>query len=208
MQYLYLFIFVFFILLNVVIGLASGRAKKRRTAGSKVAGSEAAGNGVSGIGVEYDGVAGDDFAGGAVTGKDVTSDVFAKESTVSAAPDSVSGQIKRGAAPEPILKPQTAHNIVETLFEESNPMIDISRPDEAVELPIEKNLLESEVASRAVERQKAQDEKYQTHDLYRYQDVEMSTWDKINGLSPLKRAIIFAELLGPPRALSEGRHSE
>ena len=193
MQYLYLFIFVFFILLNVVIGLASGRAKKRRAAGSKVAGSEAASNGVSGIGVEYDGVAGDDFA---------------KESTVSAAPDSVSGQIKRGAAPEPILKPQTAHNIVETLFEESNPMIDISRPDEAVELPIEKNLLESEVASRAVERQKAQDEKYQTHDLYRYQDVEMSTWDKINGLSPLKRAIIFAELLGPPRALSEGRHSE
>jgi hypothetical protein len=193
MQYLYLFIFVFFILLNVVIGLASQRAKKRRAAGGKVAGSESADNGFPGNGVADDGVAGDEVA---------------KESAPSIATEAVPEQRRQRAFTESMLKPQTARNIVETLFEEPKPMIDISRPDEAVELSIEKNLLESEVASRAVEKQKEQDEKYQSHDLYRYQDVEASAWERINGLSPLKRAIILSELLGPPRALSEGRNSE
>ena len=183
MQYLYLFIFVFFILLNVVIGLASGRAKKRRAARGEAAGNDASGNGIEG-------------------------DVFTKESAPSVGTDVAPEQTGRRAFTESMLRPQTAHNIVETLFEEPKPMIDISRPDEEVELSIEKNLLESEVASRVAERQKEQDEKYQSHGLYSYQDNEASTWDKINGLSPLQRAIVLSELLGPPRALSEGRHSE
>ena len=170
MQYLYLLIFILFMMLNLIIGLASSRSKKRRAAAQMASG----------------------------------------ETTITNVPDELSEQMQHTEPAESTLSPQTVESGVETFLEveESKPMIDISTPFKKVKLSIEKNLLESEVEMRAVERRKEQDEVYQARDMYWHQNPEMNAWERIDRLTPLKRAILLSEILGSPKGLSEGRHSE
>ena len=190
MQYLFLLIFLFFIVLNVVIGLASSRSKKRRAAGQK---SEAG-------------------------------------TTISHVPGEAPEQPRQTEPHESILQPQiprdksavpevsrvegSPEQITELGREavmerdQSKPMIDITKPSSEVKLSIEEKPLESEVKSRVVKEQRDQEEKFQIYALTRDDGIEVTVWEHINRLPPLQRAIILSEVLGAPKALSEGHHPD
>jgi hypothetical protein len=219
MQYLYLVIFIFFILLNVVIGLASSRSKKRRAAAGHAQSESEAGSTAGATAVdESDAVAELQRSGDSresvlspQTAGSIVESFFEVDEEKASLPGGEAEKARVGTAENgiPDVGPavqQEAESVVQ-----SNPMIDISSPRQEVTLSIERNLLGSEVEARALERRRAQDEKYRTHDQLLYQDTETGAWEKIQRLSPLKRAILFSEILASPKGLSdlsEGRHSE
>jgi hypothetical protein len=218
MQYLYLLIFVLFIVLNVVIGLASSRSKKRRAVEDKApAGSSGAG---------YADAAADQVQQDVdrepvlepQTADSIVESLFAVQEEKAALPGREERLASASVASErePLkTKPGSSElRLRETLNrsalseEKPAPMVNMDRPSEKITLSIEKNLLESEVASRSAERQRAQDEKFNVYDLYEFQDVETAAWENVNKLPPLKRAIVLSEILGSPKALSEDRQSQ
>ena len=215
MQYLYLLIFIFFIMLNVVIGLASSRSKKRRAAAHKASGESAISNAPDEILKQLQHTEPHESILEPQTAENITESLFEVEEERASVPGShVQAPRDMSLMPGVPEAGQTQEKVRESkqdavrAVEESKPMIDISRPSKKVTLSIEKNLLQSEVEARAVEMRREQDEKYQTYDLYGDHDVEKGAWENINKLPPLKRAVIFSEILGAPKALSEGRHSE
>jgi len=214
-QYLYLLIFIFFIMLNVVIGLASSRSKKRRAAAQKPSGESAISNAPDENLKQLQRTEPRESILRPQTAESITESLFEVEEERASVPGGHVQAPRDGALTPSVPETgETQEEVRESKLdaavevEESKPMIDISRPGGEVKLSLEKNLLESAVEARAVKMRREQDEKYQVYDLYDYHDVEKGAWDNINKLPPLKRAIIFSEILGAPKALSEGRHSE
>jgi hypothetical protein len=233
MQYLYLIIFVFFILLNVVIGLASSRSKKRKAAVDSESAQSSDAEYIDAADQERQRLAAQGLAQQGVSDHEpeletqsagnIMESFFVVEEEKAALPGgerrpaAVSVTSERGMTGEVVaaaaarMKPDTpGAQPTETLKrsdirdDRPAPMVDMDRPSEKVTLSIEKNLLASEVA----ERRRAQDEKFRSYDLYEYQDVETEAWENVNKLPPLKRAIILSEILGSPKALSEGGQSQ
>ena len=211
MQYLYLFIFIFFIMLNVVIGLASSRSKRRRAEEGRAAAETTISDAPDQFPEQPQYNEPHESILRPQTAENIVESFFEVEEERALLPGgNVQAQRNTPGLPEVGQAQEKVQESVQGTagVEESKPMIDISRPSKEVKLSIEKNLLESEVESRAVERRKALDEKYEAHDPYVDRDAEKNAWENINKLPPLKRAIIFAEILGSPKSLSEGRHSE
>ena len=215
MQYLYLFIFIFFIMLNVVIGLASSRSKKRRAAEGRASAEKTTLDVPDTVPEQLKHTEARESVLKPQTADSIVESFFSVEEEKASLPGG--GEQQAGETAYGAMIPGLEHtkeqikgsgDSSEVEIEESKPMIDISEPRKEVKLSIEKNLLESEVESRVVERRKAQDEKYQVRDLYWYHNPEMDAWERINRLTPLKRAILLSEILGSPKALSEGGHSQ
>lgn len=215
MRYLFLLMFLFFIVLNVVIGLASSRSKKRRAAGQKLA----AGSSVSHASGEAPKQPGQTEPYESIlqpqTAESIVESLYEVEEEKASLPGG-EGQVPRDKSvvselpgversPEQIteLRREAVMKI-----DQAKPMIDISKPSSEVMLPIEEKHLESEVESRVVEEQREQEEKFQIYGLTRDGGIEVSAWEHINQLPPLKRAIILSEVLGAPKALSEGHHPD
>ncbi len=215
MQYLFLLIFLFFIVLNVVIGLASSRSKKRRAAGQK---SEA-GTTISHVPGEAPEQPRQTEPHESIlqpqTAESIVESLYEAEEEKASLPGG-EGQIPRdkSAVPEVSRVEGSPEQITELGREavmerdQSKPMIDITKPSSEVKLSIEEKPLESEVKSRVVKEQRDQEEKFQIYALTRDDGIEVTAWEHINRLPPLQRAIILSEVLGAPKALSEGHHPD
>lgn len=215
MRYLFLLIFLFFIVLNVVVGLASSRSKKRRAAGQKLE----AGSPVSQAPGEAPKQPGQTEPHVSIlqpqTAESIVESLYEVEEEKASLPGG-EGQIPRdkSVVPELPAVERSPEQITELRREavmkidQSKPMVDISKPSIEVKLPIEAKPLESEVESRVVEEQREREEKLQIYGLTRDDGIEVSAWEHINKLPPLKRAIILSEVLGAPKALSEGHHPD
>ncbi len=215
MEYLFLLMFLFFIVLNVVVGLASSRSKKLKGAREKLE----AGSPVSHAPGEAPEQPGQTEPHVSIlqpqTAESIVESLYEVEEEKASLPGG-EGQLTRDKSivregpgversPEQIteLRREAVMEI-----DQSKPMIDISKPSIEVKLPIEEQPLESEVESRVVEEQREQEEKLQIYSLTRDDGIEVSAWEHINQLPPLKRAIILSEVLGAPKALSEGHHPD
>jgi hypothetical protein len=215
MQYLFLLIFLFFIMLNVVIGLASSRSKKRKAAGQK---SEA-GTTISHVPGETPEQPGQTEPHESIlqpqTAESIVESLYEVVEEKASLPDD-EGQIPRDKSV--VLEVPSVERSPEQIMElrreavmeidQSKPMIDISKPSSEVKLSIEEKPLESEVESRVVEEQREREKKFQIYGMIRDDGIEASAWERINQLPPLQRAVILSEVLGAPKALSEGHHPD
>jgi hypothetical protein len=214
-EYLFLLIFLFFIVLNVVIGLASSRSKKRKRARDKLEAGTTISH-ASGDAAEQPGQT-EPHASilQPQTAESIVESLYKVEEEKASLPGG-EGQITHDKSvvrevpgversPEQIME-LGREAVME--IDQSKPMIDITKPSSEVKLSFEEKPLESEVESRVVEEQREREEKFQIYGLTRDDGIEVTAWEHIHHLPPLQRAIILSEVLGAPKALSEGHHPD
>lgn len=215
-EYLFLLIFLFFIILNVVIGLVSSRSKKRRVEKENQKTGVQKPERIREIpgqqqkqGGSYESLLQPQTADNIVEALYEVEDERASLPGGEVTPPTVQPAVQEVA--EEKQYPEYAAELARvdrTRADQPRPMIDLTDPSSRAKLPLEEEPLESEVEARVIEEQKEQEEKFRVYGSPVDSEIGVDVWELINNLPALQRAVVLSEVLGAPRALSEGYHSD
>ncbi len=216
MEYLFLLIFLFFIILNVVIGLVSSRSKKRRVEKEKQKTGTQKPERIREIPIQQQKQAGtyESFLQ-PQTADNIVEALYEVEDERALLPG--------GEVTPPTVQP-AVHEVAEekqypkyaaelarvdrTQADQPKPMIDLTDLSSRAILPLEEEPLESGVEARVVEEQREREEKFRVYVSPADSEIGVDVWELINSLPALQRAVVLSEVLGVPRALSEGYRSD
>ena len=198
MELLFLVIFLFFIVLNVVIGLASSRAKKRRAAMVKP--PEEGSPGVSEKDRQGESAETPDEKGGQggfpYFLQEQNADTLVQSLYTEAEEEDTRAVIAEVKAPLPVEKRTEEKPAAAAPAEKPE-----QRPYYPRQAPRRLDVSQVEEERTAPLRPlKTPQEKVETH-------PSRPGWEQVEKLPTLQKAVILSEILGSPRALSERTHS-
>jgi hypothetical protein len=215
MELLFLVIFLFFIVLNVIIGLATSRAKRRRAAlkerptgeplqkGTEIDDEEVASQPAAAL--SYDSFLQPQ------TADSVPQPVYVKSGEIQAhlpgvkrtALGEVSGEVSRE-------EPEEGTALKEKAPEGSH----MSRRMQAARRRVEQTSMATEAEEKTSTLKQELDYRQAAQQFpeIRWEDTSVRPaarlWEYVESLPPLQRAIILSEILGSPKALDVGSHTQ